>query len=76
MEVFNTKLDEALFKLIWLQSRPCFEQEFGLDTSWGLFQPEFSYDTVGFVEEVWGFYLKSSPLPSCPYPTPFSQMII
>lgn len=76
MNVFNVDLDEALFNLIWLQSYLCFELKFELKTFWGLFQPEFSYDTIGFVEEVSYFYLKSSSFLFCPYSTCLSQFII
>ena len=36
LEVFKTQLDNALSNLIWAQKWPYFEQEFGLETSWGL----------------------------------------
>lgn len=75
MPVFNAKLDEALFNLIWPQSWPCFGQYFELQSFWGHFQTEFSYVTTVFVKEVLGFYLKSSPLLSSPYPTHFLRLL-
>ena len=41
-----SKVVNALSSLVWFHSSPCFEQEIGLKTPWGLFQPEFFHDLV------------------------------
>lgn len=46
VEVFKAKLDKALTKAPWSCSSPRCEQEIGLGISWGLFQPELSYDLM------------------------------
>lgn len=43
-EFFKTELDKALRNLVWPHSWPWFEQEVGLETFGGLFQPELSLD--------------------------------
>lgn len=40
LEVFKIRLDKDLHSLIWIQHWPLFEQEVGVMTSWGAFQPE------------------------------------
>lgn len=37
-KAFKSNLDKALSSLIWSHSWPCFEQEAGLNTTWGPFQ--------------------------------------
>lgn len=46
LEIFKTKLDKVLTKLLWSCGWPCFEQEIGLETSRGPFQPKLSYDPM------------------------------
>lgn len=42
----KTSLDKTLSNLVWLHSQPCLEKEVKLETSWGLFLPESSYDPI------------------------------
>lgn len=44
----KTWLDQALSNLVWSHSCPCPEREFGPETSWGLFLPDFSWDPLLF----------------------------
>lgn len=37
--------------LVWSQSLPCFEQEVGVETSWGPFTPQLSYKSMLFMSE-------------------------
>lgn len=41
LEFFKTWLHKSLGSLIWCHSWSCFKQNVGLETSWGLFQPQF-----------------------------------
>lgn len=41
LAVFKIRLNKALSSLVWSHSWCCFEQEVGLKTCWGPFQPEF-----------------------------------
>lgn len=55
-QVFNTGLDKALSNLVWRHGWPCFEQGFGVETSWGPCQPEWSHERqpAGETESVCG----------------------
>lgn len=44
LEVFKTQTDEALSNPVWSPNWPDFQQEVGLETSQGPFQPELSDD--------------------------------
>ena len=46
LEVFKIRLDKALSNLVWSPSWCCFEQEDGLETSGGPFQPRLFHDSV------------------------------
>lgn len=45
LRIFKTHRDKTLSNLIWTCSGHCFEQEIGLGTPWGPFQPELFYDS-------------------------------
>lgn len=44
LEIFKPGLDKAQSSLVWHESWSCSEQEGGLETSWGLFQPGLAWD--------------------------------
>lgn len=48
LEIFNTWLGIILSNPVWSQRCSCFEQEVGIKTSWGPFQPEWTCDSCHF----------------------------
>lgn len=44
LEIFKPELDKAQSSLVWHENWSCSEQEGGLETSWGLFQPGLAWD--------------------------------